>query len=312
MSIHSSSVLCAAVLLAGTFSVTATAQPNWQAVPTYTTVDLRAGFTPDPWTINIEAGGNDRVSSRLGRDCAGFINNAAPDVDLNYDRGAGILSLYIHAQSSTDTTLVVLDPQGNWHCNDDAIGLNPMVVFQSPLSGNYNIWLGVLGAAGTAPATLLITELDPTGQGRQAGGGSRQQPNWQAQPTYGTVALRAGFTPDPWRQDLQAGGSDDIGQSVGGECIGFINASAPDVDLNYDRGTGRLTLHFHVASQADTTIAVLDPNGRWHCNDDAIGLDPVVSVANPPSGNYNIWVGVHGAARLAPAQLRITELNPRR
>src|SRR5690606_21794648 len=109
-----------------------------------------------------------------------------------------------------------------------------------------------------------------------------------AQPTYTTVNLAAGFMPDPWRQDLQAGGNDDIGASVGGECIGYINAAAPDVDLNYDAGSGSMTLHFHAASEADTTIAVLDPNGRWYCNDDAIGLDPVVSITNPPSGNYNI------------------------
>ena len=310
MSICKSSVTCVAVVLATTFAMAASAQPNWQAVPTYTTVELRAGFTPDPWTLNLQAGGSDNIGASVGGECIGYINASAPDVDLNYDRGSGILSLYIHAQSNTDTTMVVLDPQGNWHCNDDTIGLNPMVAFQSPSSGNYNIWLGVLGSASTAPATLLISEIDPTGV-QASGGGTGSMPNWQAVPTYTTVELRAGFTPDPWTLNLQAGGSDNIGASVGGECIGYINASAPDVDLNYDRGSGALTLHFHVASAADTTVAVLDPNGRWHCNDDAIDLDPVVSISSPPSGNYNIWVGVHGAARLAPAQLRITEINPR-
>jgi hypothetical protein len=122
-------------------------------------VDLAAGFMPDPWQYAIQAGGDNEITGALGSGCRGYIHAAAPDVDLNYE--AGGLPLYIHARSDADTTIAVLDPAGNWHCNDDAIGLNPMVSFARPLSGNYNIWVGVLGSSQTRPATVLITEIDP-------------------------------------------------------------------------------------------------------------------------------------------------------
>src|SRR5690606_35342253 len=292
------------MLAAGLLAVSsAHAEPNWRAAPTYTTVDLSAGFMPDPWKQSLQAGGNDRVSSGLGPGCTGYINGSAPDVDLNYT--AGRTSLYFHVSASADTTLVIYDPHGNWHCSDDALGLDPLVAFDAPLDGNYNIWVGVHGESRLAPAELRISEIDPRHTGN-----SGQRPDWAAAPTYGTVELSAGFRPDPWRRSLQAGGSHDVGASVGGQCVGYINASAPDIDLNYDAGS-LLSLHFRAASSADTTLAVLDPAGTWHCNDDGIGLDPVVTIHNPRSGNYNVWLGVRGSTRYEPAELLISEIDPR-
>jgi len=285
----------AGALVAGTTS----AEPNWAAMPTYSTVDLIAGFLPDPWRLSLQAGGADKVSRRLGNGCTGYINEAAPDVDLNYTAGTG--PLYIHASSSADTTLVILDPEGEWHCSDDAFGHDPIVVFDDPLDGNYNIWVGVHGRSGTAAAELWITEIDP----RRAG----ERPNWAAAPTYETVDLTAGFMPDPWSLPLEAGGNHDVGASVGGACVGYINAAAPDVDLNYDAGSS--ALHIYATSAADTTLAVLDPAGDWFCNDDGMSLDPVVTIPRPRSGNYNIWLGVRGSARLAQAKLYISEIDPR-
>jgi hypothetical protein len=310
-------IIAVTTLAALAFTAVAYAQqPNWRAQPTYTTVNLSAGFTPDPWTQPLQAGGGDAISNTV-RGCSGYINAAAPDVDLNYR--AGSLPLHIRVASGSDTTLAVLDPQGNWHCNDDSVGLDPLVTLQNPPSGNYNIWVGTFSSGRLAPATLVISELNSVarsdsgtllGGGSGSRGGSAGQPNWRAQPIFGTANLRAGFTPDPWRQDLQAGGGDNASDSVGGQCRGYINNAAPDVDLNYTAGS--LPLYFRVASNADTTLLVLDPNGNWHCNDDSIGLDPVVHIQRPASGNYNIWVGTFSSGALQQAQLRISELDPNR
>jgi hypothetical protein len=133
----------------------ARSQPDWAAPPTYTTLNLQAGFEPDPRTIQVQAGG-DFDAAALGGACIGMVNGRAPDVDINYR--AGSFPLNIYARSSADTVLVFNDPQGRWHCNDDTHGLNPAISFPRPESGNYNIWVGVIG--GAAPATLSITELD--------------------------------------------------------------------------------------------------------------------------------------------------------
>lgn len=135
-----------------------------------------------------------------------------------------------------------------------------------------------------------------------------QAPDWTADPSYGSHHLAAGFTPDPWVQSLQAGGSTEVNGKLGPNCTGFIMASAPDIDLHYTAGS--MPLYITAESNADTTLVINAPDGRWYCNDDFIGLNPLVMFQNPTSGMYNIWVGVHGNDEMQPATLKITELNP--
>ncbi len=130
--------------------------PNWQAQPRYRTFNLTANFQPDPQSVNVTAGG-DGDASGLGPGCLGVIDWSKPDVDLNYNAGQFILSIW--AESGADTTLVIYDPAGNWYCNDDFRGVDPAVRFNNPLSGNYNIWIGTFG--GLADARLYITERPP-------------------------------------------------------------------------------------------------------------------------------------------------------
>jgi len=132
--------------------------PDWQAQPRYATVDLRAGFEPDPREIQVQAGG-DREVRGLGADCGGWIDFSKPDVDLNYT--AGTYPLFISVVAGTDTTLVINDAAGNWICNDDLDGLNPGIVIPNPASGNYNIWIGTFEPGAPQRATLRISEVPP-------------------------------------------------------------------------------------------------------------------------------------------------------
>ena len=140
---------------------TTTSAQNIGAEPLYGTANLAAGFLPDPHVVEVAAGGADSVD-HLGDDCVGFIASGQPDYDLNYEADSAQLGFFVEAE--VDTTLVINDPAGNWHCNDDASALsatNPGILFSSPLSGNYNIWVGsysndVFGNS----AKLFITECD--------------------------------------------------------------------------------------------------------------------------------------------------------
>ena len=111
-----------------------------------------------PQEVPVDAGG-DREATSIRNDCLGWIDFSRPDVDVNYESGQ--FPLYISAVSQADTTIVVNDPQGNWHCNDDFEGLNPGIVFQRPLSGNYNIWVGTLSRGPTQRATVRVSEVPP-------------------------------------------------------------------------------------------------------------------------------------------------------
>ena len=130
--------------------------------------------------------------------------------------------------------------------------------------------------------------------------------DYRQSPTYGTRVVNTGFTPDPITVNLQSGG--DINATrLGGECRGMI-ARAPDYRVRYTAGT-TFPLIISVASDADTTLVINGPDGRWYCNDDANGLNPMVRFNRPRSGQYDIWVGTYGNSGLHNAQLGISELR---
>lgn len=118
-------------------------------------VTLSSGFTPDPFTVQVLAGGN-QDGNRLPGACTGWISDA-PDFRVTYR--AGRLPLAFQTVSGTDTTLVINDPNGNWACDDDSFGDgDAQVVFRRPASGVYDVWVGTFSRGGTASATLGITE----------------------------------------------------------------------------------------------------------------------------------------------------------
>lgn len=304
------------------FSVAAGAQ-NISASPLYGTLNLSGGFTPDPASVQVQAGGADSAG-HLGPGCAGYINNAAPDVRLNFQ--AGQRPLYLYVESQADTTLAVNLPNGQWVCNDDSQGLNPGLTLQPAMSGQYDIWIGTYEQTGAQPATLYVSEL--SGQ-QQPGGGSAGSgvapggspggspggapggtpggaPDVMANPLFGTLNLSGGFTPDPATVQVQAGGSNSA-DGLGPNCTGYINNTAPDVRLNFQ--AGQLPLYIYVQSQADTTLVVNLPNGQWLCNDDAQGLNPGLTVQPAMSGQYDIWVGTYQQTGTPPATLFISEVS---
>jgi hypothetical protein len=142
----------------GLLTGVAAAQPDWRAAP-QTSVALEAGFTPDPHTVAVQAGGADR-NPISGNGCAGYIDNAQPTVTLTYTAGRSRLAIYV--RSDLDTTLLVNDASGNWHCSDDFDGSDPAVILDNPASGAYNIWVGTYtrDAAGQR-ATVHISERVP-------------------------------------------------------------------------------------------------------------------------------------------------------
>lgn len=157
--------------LAGAAALTLAGAPalaqDWRAQPRYGTADLTAGFRPDPHRVAIEAGG-DGDADHLGAACTGYIDMSKPDYDLNYETGRYELAIY--AEASSDITLVIYGPDRRWYCSDDHTGTNPAVVFEDPMDGNYNIWVGTYGDAEIVPAVLFITEGDPFAGARNASG----------------------------------------------------------------------------------------------------------------------------------------------
>ncbi|WP_199324791.1 hypothetical protein [Phormidium sp. FACHB-1136] len=147
-------------LKAGT--VIAQAWPNWDGTPLYGEIDLWSGFEPDPYIVDVLAGGSTDVNSlSLGPGCTGFITAEQPDFRVQYEAGNYPLSFLV--ESAADTTLVINAPDSQWYCNDDFNGANPMVMFDYPESGQYDIWIGHYSDGSTHEATLEITEYNLMG-----------------------------------------------------------------------------------------------------------------------------------------------------
>lgn len=154
-------ILAAIRLLLATIMSLSTAMPaasqNPEATPTYGEEALISPLE-EPYEIRVQAGGPIKATQELPEPCVGYIASA-PDFDLTYE--ASGLTLYIYVESDSDTTLEVTDPNGNWYCSDDEIGLNPVVVIENPPSGAYSVWVGTYRETSAERAVLIIAETPP-------------------------------------------------------------------------------------------------------------------------------------------------------
>ncbi|MBE9222520.1 peptidase S1 [Cyanobacterium stanieri LEGE 03274] len=133
---------------------------NHQLSPNYGETRLSADFYPDPHTVSVQAGGSIEASN-LGYSCTGTISDA-PDYRIRFT-GGGSRPLIISVDSAYDTTLIINDPDGQWFCDDDSgtsRAHNPSIRFNSPKSGQYDVWVGTFNPGEIREATLYISELD--------------------------------------------------------------------------------------------------------------------------------------------------------
>ena len=155
----------ASTLLVAASLVTGAAQAqDRRSGPSYGEATLSDGFTNDIM-LEVLAGGPVRILPMRGCPGGGYIN-AAPSFRVHYRAGEWPLIFYVRAHPR-DTILLVNDPAGHWHCNDDYQGLDPAIQFAITvenshiLSGEYNVWVGSYGPEGVLGAMLYITSTRP-------------------------------------------------------------------------------------------------------------------------------------------------------
>lgn len=161
---HSISTLMATLALGAATMAPGTpvAAQDYNLPPTFGVVSITTGFVPDPNWIALLAGGPNRgqyTDVATGGACNGYFADA-PDMRVHYEAGS-TYPLAFYVDSREDTVLLVNTPDGAWHCNDDMVALNPAIEFASPLSGQYDIWVGTYAPTNGEypPATLGVTEI---------------------------------------------------------------------------------------------------------------------------------------------------------
>ena len=86
-----------ALLLAG-----AAAAQDYRAEARYGSAELAAGFSPDPFAIDVRAGGLSEAA-HLGETCKGYISNEKPDFEIMYSPGDYKLGIFVLG-GEADTT----------------------------------------------------------------------------------------------------------------------------------------------------------------------------------------------------------------
>lgn len=266
------------------------AQPNPTAgldpsqTPTFGTLLVGNGYGPQ--TFDLQAGGEIEAYNLYGQ-CNGHIASA-PDYRIEYVGGSRA-PLDLRVSSAEDTTLLVVDPAGNVFCNDDDVDLNPALSLSNPSQGFYGVWVGTFspiqnGVFPEAQLTIATTATSSPTPPPPSGGNV----DFTAAPTFGTVNLGSNLSAGH-AITLQAGGFTDA-YTVNQACNGWI-ADVPDYVINY--AGGRMPMTIAAESDADTTLMVLTPDGQMLCNDDAIDLNPGITVSNPGPGDYTVFVGTY-------------------
>ena len=227
---------------------------------------LAGGFVPDPYVLNLTAGGSESASTIGSTGCVGWVDRVS-DAVLAYSDPRSYLSVF--ADGDVDLTLMVRSPGGVFSCDDDSPrgGTDPLVEFSSPAAGRYEIWIGTYSEGGSPEARLEFSAIEilvPT--------------------------LAGGFVPDPHVLNLTAGGTVSASTIGPTECLGWVDR-IPDAVLAYS--DPRSYLSIFADGDIDLTLMVRSPGGVFSCDDDSPrgGTDPLVEFSSPAAGRYEIWIG---------------------
>lgn len=119
-------------------------------------VSVAPGFTPDPLVREGTTAGGPVDASRFDERCDGWIA-AEPDVVIDTPRPFAELSVMV--ASREDTTLVLVGPDGDPRCSDDADGTHPLVRGDFA-AGLHRVWVGTRDRHTEASFVLALSELD--------------------------------------------------------------------------------------------------------------------------------------------------------
>lgn len=291
----------------------ASAQFAPNARPVFGAARLQAGFMPDPHVMSGTIGGPVQAN-QINGGCRGYISG--PPSHIVRSR-SGFRNIRFVVNSRSDSTLVVMLPNGAIVCNDDGgSGMNPLVE-AAVGRGRIAIWVGSYSRSNVGtPYSIGITELGHITANNIGGGGgvvvAPRQPPMQAggiqpqmPPSHGTISLRAGFMPDPHVVSGQAGGPIS-GRQVNGSCRGHYTPNPNHVLM---APTGFRQIRFVVNSGFDTTLLVMLPNGRIVCDDDGgRGSNPLIATTSS-RGPIRVWVGSYSSNRHGPYNIGFSELG---
>jgi len=288
------------------------------------TLDLAAGFPLDPTFVSVNGGG-EVDASLLGPDCKGFINRN-PVVTVNWTGDADLLRAFFYSDS--DSTLVVLTPDGKLVCNDNANEqlLDPVVEIKDPVPGKYRIWVGSAANRQRIPGILVLTSkpdvnLDtfelaklvrrptiPVTLAKPAPQVAAEAVKKEIEAAVKTApVLKPGV---PLTAQVTAEGDVPLFQfPLTKTCAGLVSAK-PSFVFQVAGQPKQVSVFFE--GDADATLLVLGSDLKMaECNDDTAAganTNPLVTMATPADGAYAVFVGRLDPTKPVKGKLMITDV----
>ena len=284
-------------------------------------IDLHAGYIMDPYLLPV-VGKTEKAAADLVKGCNGYVS-ASPSVTVNWSGKTDQVNLFVY--SDDDAVLAVQRPDGSFICNDDAgpRTVDPLVTLKNPAPGAYKIHVGAAKKGQPALGFLAITqaELDDAklaGLDLGAMLRRRERPKPQAVPQldpkslllsrsaiFGSTELQAGFKPV---QAFAAGGGDITAIRLEDQkmvCAGYLTA-VPSYTFTWAGKPQAIRLFFEALK--DSSLAVVTPDQKVVCgmNAAAGNLNPVVDIATPTAGKYQVYIASMQPNTVVGGRLTIT------
>lgn len=288
------------------------------------TLDLAAGFPLDPTFVSVQGGG-EVDASLLSSECVGYINQQ-PVATVDWTGDAPFVETFF--VSDSDPTLVVLTPDGQLLCNDDADEhlLDPVIEISEPVTGTYRIWVGSYAKGQLIPGVLVFTTKPEVNIGTFNLGGLIRRPlvaETQAEPKLASTREAATASIQALESEAVAIAPDSdpvsVSLTVSGTiplfeldlpdpaCNGLVSG-VPDFVFDWSGDGGAFTVFFE--GDGDSTLLVLSEDAEMlACGDDAeagANINPLVTVADAKPGLYGVWVGRLDPTRPVLGTLTVT------
>lgn len=219
------------------------------------------------------------------RGCRGSV---LPDAaGAQFEVTAPLETLAFTAAGEGLQSLVLGTPDGLFRCalaDDQGLAVSQLA---GVLPGRYTVWLGA--AEGSQIDARLFASDHPISALELFGLDLTQL----GEPRAGRFVYAASV--ETGRQELARGvrvsATTEMRPLSTEYCPGFSDFSAPDAVLTLDQATDRFSVF--ALSDRDLTMAVYTPDGRVLCNDDALGLNPAITIDGAAAGDYTVFVGAY-------------------
>ncbi len=227
-------------------------------------------------------------ASTLGSNCRGYIS-AVPHLSLTVrDQRRVVLT----TASTTDLTMVVRDPSGALHCDDDSVGNQPRIeTFATP--GIVQVWVGTFSSGPRAPFTLSVQSESTVEATPLANGLSPM-----SRPTVTALDLDYA-APDTHLAGLVTGSLS--ASTIAPGCAGYLS-SAPQLRMT---SASRRRVTVTASSHLPIMMLLRGPTGDMQCVDGRSTRSATLA-ADFPVGSTSIWIAAPSPGSRSSFRLDVT------